>query len=346
MVFIISGHTTLADMDTGTIPLIRGSQLSPFINYLHDCGIGADKLLRVCRCPLREDFDNPDLIIPTNRLWQFIEEAARVLRDKDLGWKVAMRYGVYGGGHFGYQLENQPSLREAIRCYSSTISEHASVSHGQLEAIGGNVWFYRATLPRKGSAYFQVEQYALGTLVHIVKRYLGRQWRPKRIAITTRPSRAERLAIAASCDELITGAARAAIEVPVAGLDATPGALPASIKEPGIPAKPFPDEVPHILTQMLMYYIGDYPITLNVVSDILEMHPRTLNRRLETYGLSFRDVRKQVLIERAKWEINRATFSIEEISRLLGYSHQSSFSRAFAAIVGVPPREFAAHATD
>ena len=294
----------------------------------------------MCHCPLLEDFNDPELIIPTNRLWQFIEESGRKLRKIDTGWAVAMSYGVEGGGHFGYQLENQPSLREAINFYSTTISSHASVSHGKLKARDDSLWFYRATTPQKGSDYFQVEQYALGTLVHIVKSYLGASWRPRRIAIASNPGQPSRLAIAKSCNELITNAERAAIEVPLSVLDAKPVNLPNSIKEPIPPANPFPEKLPDILTQMLKHYVPGYPLTLTAVSDILEMQPRTLNRRLEIYGMSFRDIRNRVLVTRAKIEIERDELSMGEISNFLGYSNQSAFSRAFSAIVGISPTEF------
>jgi AraC-like DNA-binding protein len=294
----------------------------------------------MCRCPLLTDFNDPELIIPTNRLWQFIEESGRKLRKIDTGWAVAMSYGVEGGGHFGYQLENQASLKEAISFYSTTISGHASVSHGKLEATDDSLWFYRATIPQKGSDYFQVEQYALGTLVHIVKSYLGDSWRPRRIAIASNPGRPNRLAIAKSCGELITNAERAAIEVPLSGLDAKPVNLPNSIKEPMSPASPFPAQLPDILTQMLKHYVPGYPLTLTAVSDILEIQPRTLNRRLEVYDMSFRDIRKKVLVARAKIEIEKDELSMGEISKLLGYSNQSAFSRAFSAVVGISPMAF------
>ena len=327
-------------MKTRTIPLMRGCQLSPFTRYLDGHGKDYREQLKMCHCPVRADFNAPELIIPTNRLWQFIEESGRNLRDIDTGWAVAMSYGVEGGGYFGYQLENQASLREAISFYSTTISSHASVSHGKLKTSDDSLWFYRATHPQKSSAYFQVEQYALGTLLHTVRSYLGDSWRPRRIAIVNSPRRPGRLAIAKSCDALITTAERAAIEVPLSALDEKPVKLPNSINQPMPPAKPFPEGLPDILTQMLTNYVLDYPLTLTAVSDILEIQPRTLNRRLEVYGMSFRDIRNRVLVVRAKMEIEKGELSMGEISKLLGYCNQSAYSRAFSALVGISPTEF------
>jgi AraC-like DNA-binding protein len=322
------------------IPLIRASQLLPFTEELQLLEVDPARLLRRCRCPVSIDFMDPDSIIPTNRLWQFIEEASRSLGNKNLGWDIAMDYGVYGAGQFGYQLERQRSLGDAINLYNSSISEHASVSYGQQDTGGRSGWLYRATIPKKGSNYFQVEQYALGTLVHIVRSYLGPSWRPTRIAITSRPRNAHSYNIANSCDELVVGAARAAIEIPTKRMSASSRELRTSLQKPGKKSRPFPTETPDILRQMLGFYLDDYTISHNAVSDILEILPRTLNRQLELYGVSFRDIRKEVIVDRAKKELVSGKMTMLEISRLLGYANQSAFSRSFAQAMNESPRAY------
>jgi AraC-like DNA-binding protein len=327
-------------MPVKIVPLIRASQLLPFTEELRASGVDPVTLLRKCRCPVSVDFSNSNGIIPTNRLWQFIEEASRRLGNKNLGWDIAMNYGLYGSGNFGYQLENQRSLGDAIDLYNGSISEHASVSYGQLDNARKCGWFYRATIPRKGSNYFHVEQYALGTLVHIVRSYLGPKWRPTRIAITSRPRAARSYNIANSCGELLTGAARAAIEIPTERLNTSSRKLGASLQASRKKSRPFPTETPDILRQMLSFYLDVCPLTLDVVSDILEITPRTLNRRLELYGMSFRDIRRDVIMERAKKELASGELSMLEISRLLGYANQGAFSRSFAQIMKEPPRKY------
>lgn len=322
------------------IPLIRGSQLLPFIKQLERLGKDPVPLLRKCYCPVTADLEDPGCIIPTNRLWQFIEECARALRNKDLGWETAMRHGVYGGGHFGYQMEHQENLKAAIQYYNHAIQQHASASHGKPADADGYVWFYRATIPAKGTEFFQVEQYALGTLTHVARNYLGPKWRPRRIAIASTPTRTGNLTIAKACEELVVGATYAAIEVPTARLHEGPCALPNSLQNPGYQARPFPLEVSEILVQMLRWYFPDYPMTLEEVSEILQIHPRTLNRRVKKHQISFRDVRNQILIERAKLKLTETDRPLSEISTYLGYANQSAFSRAFTKAVGVSPLKY------
>lgn len=65
----------------------------------------------------------------------------------------------------------------------------------------------------------------------------------------------------------------------------------------------------------------------------------TLRRRLEEDGVSFRDLRREVLNESAKRLLRRS--SVAEVAEELGFSDFRAFNRAFKAWNGVTPRAFA-----
>ncbi len=251
-----------------------------------------------------------------------------------------MNHGIHGSGHFGYLLENQHNLHDAMMLYANSLSGHASVSRGILVEEGESVWFHRGTLPSKGSPFSQVEQYALGTMLHIVRRYLGGTWSPRRIKLTSGPPASGKLAMAACCDEIVFHAERAAIEVPLDRLDQGRKRISQLIREAGEPAAPFPQDLFDILVQMLKYYLPDYRLTLDEVSRIVDLHPRVLNRRLAAGGHSFRAVRDTVNMNWAKERLAEDRLTIGEISQGLGYSNQSALSRAFARVLGESPIEY------
>ena len=322
------------------LPLMRASQLLPFADHLAEADVDPHAALTRCMCPAYRHLGKLDCIIPTSRLWEFVERGSSLLGDINFGWDVAMRFGVYGGGRFAYALEHQPTLGDALAYYAANIPTHASVSRGALEQREGYTWFYRATTPRKGSPYFQVEQYALGTLLHIVRCYLGSDWRPQRIVLTAAAQEQVQLAISGHCEDIAFGASRAAIEIPNSMLDQPP--RPIGNAAPPAPQPPtFPCPAFDTLVAMLNYYVPEYPLTLASVSAITQLHPKTLNRRLAAEGRTFREVRTEVLMSRACAEIKRGGLSMQAISDLLGYANQSAFSRAFRAAFGVSPSAYA-----
>ena len=81
-------------------------------------------------------------------------------------------------------------------------------------------------------------------------------------------------------------------------------------------------------------------VSLASVARALSMSTRTLHRRLEEHGRSFRDVISEVRRARAEAYLRTPAISLAEVAFLLGYSEQSTFQHAFKRWVGVTPGDF------
>jgi len=70
------------------------------------------------------------------------------------------------------------------------------------------------------------------------------------------------------------------------------------------------------------------------------MSPRSLQRKLADVDATFRILVEQVRKELAKSYLSDKTYNLIEITYMLGFSSQSSFTRAFKRWTGVTPHEF------
>ena len=70
----------------------------------------------------------------------------------------------------------------------------------------------------------------------------------------------------------------------------------------------------------------------------LEMHPKTLTRRLRTEGTTFRGLLDELRLQLAERYLRQPDLSVEEVAFLLGYSERSAFHRAYRRWTGRPPR--------
>ena len=77
--------------------------------------------------------------------------------------------------------------------------------------------------------------------------------------------------------------------------------------------------------------------TLKLIAPRLHMSPRTLHRRLEEEGTSFRRVLTEVRRELATRHLTERQIAISEIAFLLGFSEPSAFHRAFKRWTGHAP---------
>lgn len=82
--------------------------------------------------------------------------------------------------------------------------------------------------------------------------------------------------------------------------------------------------------------------TLDEVADHLAVHPRTLNRRLQTEGTSFRALLNQSRFEVAQQWLRGTRMELTDIALALGYSDLSGFSHAFQRWAGTTATEWRA----
>jgi AraC-like DNA-binding protein len=80
--------------------------------------------------------------------------------------------------------------------------------------------------------------------------------------------------------------------------------------------------------------------TLQQIARRLHMSPKTLHRRLDDEGTSFRRVLTEVRRELAARHLTEDQLAISEIAFLLGFSEPSAFHRAFRRWTGHAPLAF------
>ncbi|OLQ93974.1 Fis family transcriptional regulator [Vibrio ponticus] len=80
-------------------------------------------------------------------------------------------------------------------------------------------------------------------------------------------------------------------------------------------------------------------ISLESVAAELNMSPRTLNRRLQQEGVSFRRLYDKYRLEQSLKMLNQDNLSVTYIAHELGFSDSSAFSRAFKRWTGESPKQ-------
>ena len=91
-------------------------------------------------------------------------------------------------------------------------------------------------------------------------------------------------------------------------------------------------------------YLPSGDVTQQVVAAALHMSPRTLQRKLSNEGTNYRELVDAVRQELAESYLTDHSFTVAEISYLVGFSSQAAFSRAFKRWAGLTPQEFRDHA--
>lgn len=95
----------------------------------------------------------------------------------------------------------------------------------------------------------------------------------------------------------------------------------------------FTDQIRRVLANAFFTHNS----TAEQVAALFDMHPRTLNRRLNRFGTSFKKLSDQVRFEIAQQLLEDSSMKIVSITDALNYSEVAAFTRAFKRWSGVTP---------
>lgn len=100
-----------------------------------------------------------------------------------------------------------------------------------------------------------------------------------------------------------------------------------------------PKGFPQQVHEVLFLSRGYFP-QLEEIAQQINTSPRTLRRRLQESGTSYRHILEEVRLELADRYLSTTNLSIGKIAELLGYTDQNSFSYAYKNLTGMPPTHY------
>ena len=98
----------------------------------------------------------------------------------------------------------------------------------------------------------------------------------------------------------------------------------------------FPDAVHMVLRKKLL--IGD--CSMDSVAQLLGMHRRTLDRRLQRHGWRYGELLENVQSDLARQLLCDTTMPIQHVAEALRFSNAANFATAFRRWTGVTPSEY------
>lgn len=92
----------------------------------------------------------------------------------------------------------------------------------------------------------------------------------------------------------------------------------------------------------ILYRNLRHPPSVQAVARDMNMSERTLRRRLDNAGVTFRDIFRRVRIAMAIELVRSKQLSLQEVAERVGFSGVEQFRRAFKTWTGKPPSQFLA----
>jgi len=308
--------------------------------------VGAKALLHANRAAGfdLELVEGRNCFIPHAAVLGFVNAAARVAGEQNLGVLMAPQMDAANYGSYGHYVIGADTLGESIGRAISALRFHSTADRMAIDIIGDEVRYgYRFALAGR-DGYEMIASAAAGVLLSVFRAYLPLDWRPLRIELDiSKPCRAGLLEDVFQCPVHFNASA-VTIVTESRYLSVGRRHVPSPIvtiedverdRQGGAPR----DLLDVVLEQIRAQVLAG-SVSIDSAAQSMDTSVRTLQRELNRVGADFRSLANAMRYQRAIELLRHTNGSITRVSAELGYSSPANFARAFRKADGRAPRDF------
>lgn len=275
-------------------------------------------------------FSDINAFIPREVCFALENELLKITGDRVLGGNVANRYHLSELGPWGDLVLGADTLREAL---SVAISQIHILQTGFTLAQFRDGDSQIVVFDFQGRSAFQNTQHLIGTAVVLRKVALLAN-APEAIEVLMKRSYAPELS---NLDELL--GARIRFNARYDGLRIDLGILDNAVNGKKRNVRPHVQTAWDV-TSHIRSALPYKRATKEYVAHLLGTSPRTVQRRLSDWGLSYEQLLDDIRRTEALRLIGQSRLTITDIAATVGYSDGPHFVRAFRRWTGVTPATF------
>jgi AraC-like DNA-binding protein len=288
---------------------------------------------------------DPESVIPFQALGQLLEECAAGADCDCFGLLLGQRCSAASLGIVGLLVEHSADVRRAL----DNLARHFHIHDGRgvpiLEIGPSTASLGYAVFENLVPGVFDIIDCMVATEFNIMRRLCGSSWRPIEVTLPReKPKRTSRFDSFFEAP-IRFGAEHGAVIFPAEWLSqpitgANPlirelleeriGKLEAAARES------FETQLRRVVRSLVLAR----RCSLEAVSRLLDMEPRTMFRRLEREQITFRKLVDEIRFEVARHLLADTALAMTEIAALLDYSEATAFARAFRRWSGETPKHW------
>lgn len=290
-----------------------------------------------------------DALIPFDEAIQLLANCARLTGQEHFGLLLGARYDHLSLGRIGQLMQASSTLGDAIRHYIQVqigLSRGATVySYPLGEDVILGFGIYARHHPDARQAY----DFAMALGVNMVRALSGNRARVVEVLLCHRrpadPLLYEQtLKTRVRFDQYQSCLVLARADMKLANPEAATQRYQAALGEVAAMMRIDAADPVTMLLHRMKPLLMQNAYSLETVARRLDMHPRTLNRRLGEAGSSFVAIRDEVRFRAAQELLALTDLPIGDIALALSFSAHSNFARAFRRWAGLSPSDWRSRA--
>jgi len=292
-------------------------------------------------------FDDPDNLISFAARNRLLEHCVAMSGCEHFGLLIGQHGGLHSLGLVGLLVKYSPDVEAALANLVRYFHLHAHGATLNLAVQGGTAILGYQIQEGGAGTNRQVGDGAIAGLFNILRELCGPGWKPTEVwAIHRKPRNIEpyqqyfkaRLRFNAEQNAIVFHSSWLATPLPEVHSDVRRMVQKQIDALASRHRDDFPEQVRTLLRAALLS--GD--ARADRVASLLSIHPRTLNRRLNPYGLSYQTLLDNCRFEMAQQMLKDSDLKISEIALVLHYADARSFIQAFRRWCNTTPARWRA----
>ena len=292
-------------------------------------------------------FDDPDNMISFSARGRLMAHCTAKARCEHFGLLVGQHSGLHSFGLVGLLMKYSPDVETALNNLVRYFHLHARGAVLNLQ-VQGNSAILSYQIPYRGTqGNSHVSDGALAVMFNTLCELCGGEWKALEFWSTHKepeniqPFRqffSARLRFNAELNALVFDASWLRRSLP----EVHPDVRRLVQKQIDSLAAQHGDDFPEQVRAVLRTALLSGHARSDHVALLFSMHPRTLNRRLNTYGVGYQELLDETRFEIAQQMLKESNLEVGEIALMLNYAEARSFIRAFRRWSGTTPARWRA----
>lgn len=318
----------------------------PIVEDIRRAGYSVNDLLKQLGLE-KVDFADPEIRIPYSAYVGLIERAAVLLARSDYGLKLGASHDVRDNGLIGFIALNSPTLKDAL----ANIERYVGVTNEGTDAVlevdgqGLALRFREADESLRGLRHNS--ERAAAQIVKGAQEITGKKATPVRVEFMHGQPNANvdyqgvlgcQITFRARWDAVVYS--HEALSLPVIGADNRLLQVLESACRKIIGPTPRKKDIVHLARERLVQQLAKGGASFADVARHLGMSSKTLERRLNHHGASYRELLDGVRSDLARHYLENTDLRLQQIAYLLGYSESAPLARAFKKWTGSTPIQY------
>lgn len=325
------------------IRFTRAAALVRLWGLLDTVGVPAERLLNQAGIP-PSLIVSENALVPTELTYRLAELTTDATGIPSLVIKLGENECAYDFGRYGAELRRAVTVYDYLKTGIERVGTWSSGVRLWLSREGDRLRFNQFTYGKPLIGRSLADLYTLTVTLAMLRRFLGEQWRPGDLRLMTN-------------DPEVFGPNGRLFGAPV--LLSQPHSsftLPVRYLGRPIPPElrlaqghervstgavvPIPEDFIHSVETAIEVFLAAGRLDIDTVAEAAGLTRRSFQRRLLSYGVSYRRLVNQTRMRLAAQWLARTDLHIADIAAALGYRDPSNFTRAFCNQAGTSPRSY------